>query len=542
MPVVELSLQKLQKLVGEKVTKHQLLTSLPFLGLDIESVSENTVRVEYSPNRPDYSTDFGISLGLQGILGIKKGLFKLNIKNSNYRISVNQSVSKIRPFITGIIAKNGLIDDHVLTQLINMQEDLHFGLGRNRKKSSIGIHDLDAIKFPLTYTTSKRNLKFIPLYSNREQSIDQIIKKTDVGKKYGNLLGNSNLVPVLLDSFGRIISLPPIINSAMTTVTTKTKNLLVEVTGLNKKDVEDVLSVIATTLQAAKFELFYIEIVGGKNSKPNLEERKMELDPNLLIQTIGLNLSTRKTLTCIKKSRLDAKAVNKKIQCIIPRYRFDIFGPMDLVEEVVLGYGIENLSPVISPSYTIGQKNSRIEKLNSISTTMIGLGLIESLHSSLTSSKILYDLPKRSSSGKISVLNSKSQEYTVLRDLILPDLIYSLSKNIHEQYPQKLFEIGTVFLRNNPITEKFHLSAVISHKDANYSEIKSILKSLCKKELCASLETKPTSHPLFEEGHSAQVIINDKPSGFIGEINHHIIDDLKIRMPVAGFEIELIFD
>ena len=76
MPVVELSLSRLQNLVGKKANKKQILDSLPFLGLDIESLDGNIVRVEYSPNRPDYSTDFGIALGLQGILGISKGILK----------------------------------------------------------------------------------------------------------------------------------------------------------------------------------------------------------------------------------------------------------------------------------------------------------------------------------------------------------------------------------------------------------------------------------------------------------------------------------
>ena len=62
MPVVELNLSRLQKLVGKNTNKKQILDNLPFLGLDIESLGRNTVRVEYSPNRPDYSTDFGIAL------------------------------------------------------------------------------------------------------------------------------------------------------------------------------------------------------------------------------------------------------------------------------------------------------------------------------------------------------------------------------------------------------------------------------------------------------------------------------------------------
>ena len=87
MPVVALNISRLQKLVGKNTNKKQILDILPFLGLDIESLDSNIVRVEYSPNRPDYSADSGIALGLQGILGISKGILKLDIKKQgNYEI------------------------------------------------------------------------------------------------------------------------------------------------------------------------------------------------------------------------------------------------------------------------------------------------------------------------------------------------------------------------------------------------------------------------------------------------------------------------
>jgi phenylalanyl-tRNA synthetase beta chain len=184
MPVVELSYARLQKLVG-KVTKKQISDSLPFLGLDIESEDKDLVRIEYSPNRPDYSTDFGIALGLQGLLGIKTGAVKLKIKKSaKYSLSAKSGIEKIRPFVTGIVAKNGKIDDKTIKQLMTMQEDLHFGIGRKRKKSSIGIHDLDKIAFPLVYTTANRNHQFIPLNSEKEISISEILANTEVGKNY----------------------------------------------------------------------------------------------------------------------------------------------------------------------------------------------------------------------------------------------------------------------------------------------------------------------------------------------------------------------
>ncbi len=539
MPVIELSYSGLQKLVG-KVTKKQISDSLPFLGLDIESENKDLVRIEYSPNRPDYSTDFGIALGLQGLLGVKTGTVKLDVKKSNrYSISVNSKVSKIRPFVTGIIAKNGKIDDKTIKQLMTMQENLHFGVGRKRKKSSIGIHDLDKISFPLVYTTANRNHKFIPLNSTKEITISEILTDTDVGKNYGSLLGQSSQVPVILDENQNTVSFPPIINAAVTTVTAKTKNLFVEVTGINKEDAEDMLSVVAVILQTAGFTLESVKISGGKNTSPKLEQKKITVDSSLINQTLGLNLNASKIISSLKKSRLDAYSKGTNIICLIPAYRFDIFGPMDLVEEVALGYGIQNLEPVLPPSQTIGKTNPISLQLKSLDKIMIGLGYLEALNSSLTSKLVLCELTNRDTKKILSVLDSKSQEHAILRDSILPGLLENLSRNIHESYPQKMFETGTVFATASPISEKINFSGISAHKDTNFTEIKSILQSALKIGFGVNIETKTTAYPIFEEGHCASVIFNGKYIGMIGKINSKIIENYKIRVPVVGFEISL---
>lgn len=539
MPVVELSYSRLQKLVG-KVTKKQISDVLPFLGLDIESEEKDLVRIEYSPNRPDYSTDFGIALGLQGLLGTNTGAIKLAIKKSNkYSISVKSSVSKVRPFVTGIVAKNGKIDDKTIKQLMTMQEDLHFGIGRKRKKSSIGIHDLDKISFPLVYTTTSENHKFIPLNSEKELSISEILQTTDVGKNYGFVLKNFKQMPIIFDKNKQTVSFPPIINADVTSVTNKTKNLFVEVTGINKEDAEDMLSIVATILQSAGFVLEVVNITGAKNFSPKLQQRKMTITASMINQILGLDLNTSKIISSLKKSRLDAVVKGKDIVCTIPPYRFDIFGPMDLVEEVALGYGIQNLEPILSPSQTIGQVNSVSFQLKNLNQIMVGLGYNEALNSNLTSKRVLYDMNNREPKEIISVRDSKSQEHTILRDSILPGLIENLSRNIHETYPQKLFETGSVFSLENPISETVSFAGISAHRESNFTEIKSVLYSALKTGFKITVETKTITHPSFANGRCASVIMNGKPIGVIGEINSKIIENYKIRVPVAGFEISL---
>jgi len=547
MPVVELDLNRIQKLVGKKSNRKKILDVLPFLGLDIESQEGDSVRVEFSPNRPDYSTDFGIALGLQGLLGIKTGILKTNVKKKgNYQIKVDSSTSKIRPFVTGIIAKNGSIDDDSIKQLMNMQEDLHFGIGRKRKKSSIGLHDLDKISFPLKYTTTDRKHKFIPLNSDTESTISEILQNTDVGQNYGNILGQSSKIPIIRDTDGNTISFPPIINSALTTVTSETKNILVEVTGIDKQSAEDMLAVVTAVLENAGFEIYQLKISGSKNSTPTLASRSITIDSDLTNRILGLNLSPSSIISCLKKCRLDAKLKNKRIECSIPRYRFDIFGPMDLVEEVALGFGIDNLDPTLPVSQNVGSKHSITEKLDNSSLVMVGLGFIEALNSSLTSKQILYEMTNKNSSDIISVTGSKSQDHTILRDSIIPGLLENLSSNVHETYPQKLFESGIIFSRDSPIKESINLSCVNASKNANFSDMKAVLQSFLRTGFNLECETKTTSdNTLFTNGRVANIVINNQNFGQIGEINSNILENFRIRTNVTAFEITLsglIFD
>ena len=539
MPVVTLYFNRIKKILGKSVPKGKIIDTLPFIGLDIEDETADHINVEYSPNRPDYSTDYGIITGLQGLLGIKLGMPVLKIKNGKYSIKADPSVSKIRPYVTAIEARNGKLDDETIRQIITMQEDLHNGLGRRRKKASIGIHDLEKIKFPLYYKTVTREHSFIPLESDVSMTVKDILEKTETGKKYKHILEGNAKVPVIVDSDGKTISFPPIVNAKLTEMNTKTRNLLVEVTATDKNTAEGVLAVVANTLQIAGFELYSVKITGAGNSTPVLKSRDLVLEPELVNKTLGIEISNQLIVKSLKKSRLDAKLRGKKIVCTIPKYRTDIFGVMDLVEEVALGYGIQNLVPTIPESVSAGERNHTTKTLETVRSLMIGLGYLEVMNFELTSKEILYDKTGREPSEIISVADSKSQEHIILRDMLLPGMMEVLSRNIHESYPQKIFEVGTVFEKDSPIKEGIHLSCLSAHKDVNFTEVKSVLQSLLKTGFNLSCNTVPQKESMFVDGRTGSIVIHGKKLGSLGEIDAKVIDNFKLRTPVAGFEIKL---
>jgi phenylalanyl-tRNA synthetase beta chain len=541
MPVVNISLVRLKRLVpGVKTDK--ALDMLPFIGLDIEGIDGDRVRVEYNPNRPDFSSDYGIARALAGLLGKKTGMPRFRrVGRSGVSIGVDKRVKKIRPFVVALVATNGRMDDETIKQIIAMQEDLHNGPGRRRKKASIGIHNLDAVKAPLRYTIVKESHSFAPLGSSEKMTVRDILEKTPTGHEYGHLLAKG-AYPAIIDSNGTTLSFPPIINGEATKVDTKCRNLLVEVTATDRKTADDVLAIVTVTLADAGFEIRSVSIVdGARRNTPEIKPAKMSLDADYVNEILGLELSPAQMAACLKKCRLDAKVVKSRITCTIPRYRTDIFHPIDLAEEVAVGYGFYNIQPTFPASLSAGQRSEMSAQFDAAKDTMTSLGMIEAFNFSLSSRQMQHELAGRTPGKVISVDGSKSAEHDILRDSVIPSLLQTLARNVHEEYPQRLFEIGKAFRKDAKIEESWHIAAVVAHGQADYTEIKSILATLLKAGFGSGFSTKATANSLFIKGRCAEIRTepDGRAVGIIGEITPLAIDNFKLRVPVAAFEVDL---
>jgi len=543
MPVVEFPLEDIRRLFPDYDLEYTI-DMLPFLGLDIEYRDDKCIRLEYSPNRPDFSTYYGISRALNGLLGKEVGIpkFKL-IENRKNLINVDSSVSNIRPYIASIVARGHKLNDKTIKQIVSMQEDLHNGIGRKRSKASIGLHNLDTIEFPLDYTTRPGNLSFTPLDHFSSLTLTEVLEKTESGIKFRELLLGS-IYPVLIDSRGNLLSFPPVINAEYTRIKAGVKNLLVEVTGVDKTTVDKVLANIAATLADIGFSLETVSINQDSNTTTSfnsMENTRLDnIKTDYINKKLGLSLSNEDVILCLRKSRLDAKVTDaSNINCMIPSYRIDIFNPMDIVEEVAIGYGIYNMEPTL-PEFTLyGNKSRQNHYFDKIRQALVGMGLIENINFILTNKDIHLRRMKIEKSDFFTVNNSKSEEHDILRRSLLPSLLFSLSKNIHEEYPQKLFEIGQVFLPEQENSEKWNLCCATAFNGVTFTEIKGILQTLMEICLGTTFETKAVEHSSFIRGRSADIFYKGKTVGQIGEVSPLLIDSFKIKMPVAAFDLDL---
>ncbi|PXF25589.1 MAG: phenylalanine--tRNA ligase subunit beta, partial [Thaumarchaeota archaeon] len=102
------------------------------------------------------------------------------------------------------------------------------------------------------------------------------------------------------------------------------------------------------------------------------------------------------------------------------------------------------------------------------------------------------------------------------------------------------------FSKGSPIKETTNLACVSASEETNFSEMKSILQSLLRIGFSIKCETKTLlKHALFSQGRVAEIAVNKKTVGYIGELDSKVLENFKIRTRVVGFEIKLnglIFD
>jgi phenylalanyl-tRNA synthetase beta chain len=251
---------------------------------------------------------------------------------------------------------------------------------------------------------------------------------------------------------------------------------------------------------------------------------------------LGLELTRREILKSLAKSRLGVKG--KKAE--FPRYRVDLLHPVDVAEEVALGYGVDRIGPVYPPSNRPGAFNHFEDFLDSVATVMAGAGMIELMTFELTDEKSLYTKFDRSSSAKISVQNPRSIDHSVLRDALLPTLMAALSGNVKSDYPQRVFEIGRVFERTKEgVSESWHLGCLVSHTHSSYTEAKMYLEAACRTISGYEATTPEGQHWAFASGRCAKVTLNGADLGHVGEVKPESIEAFGLGVPVSGFEVNL---
>ena len=370
-------------------------------------------------------------------------------------------------------------------------------------------------------------MKFVPLGFTEEMYLDEILSKHPKGEEYGYLLKNQKEYPIFIDSVGNVLSMPPIINSNYTgRVDCNTKNVFIEVSGHKLNHISVALNIMVTALKERGGEIYSVDVKYGKENitTPNLSPKKAEVNIEKCRKILGIDITGEEMIKLLRQARFNAKNNGKVIKVEYMPYRNDIMDERDIIEEVAISFGYNDIEPEEPKIYTRG-KELEIEHLsNKFREICIGLGLQEILTFTLTSKENILN-KMRVSGNIVEIANPISSNWNVFRNSLIPGGLSFLSDNKHVEYPQKIFEIGDVL-------------EIDERKETGYENISSILNSIMK-NLGIKYSLEEENDKRFIDGRCSSIVVNNEKIGTMGEVHPEVLENFEIEKPVAGLEMNI---
>ena len=558
MALVTFNRNFLEKLIGKKLSDSDYTDRLVMLGVPLERITEEEVDFEVFPNRSDLLSVEGFARAAQGFLGIKTGLPQFEVKKSNFSVSVDKRLIGLRGCAAFAVAKDLKFTDESIAAFMQLQDKLATTIGRKRKKVGLGTYDLDELRFPINYTVAPKSTKFVPLGFTEQISLEEIKNKHPKGKDFGEMLENWIEYPVYIDAKKRIMGIVPLTGAEFAKITSKTRNIFIEVTGTEWKAVMEILNIVTTALADRGARIFEVKTFYPTKKvihAPDLRARRMKLDLNYTNELLDLDLKPKEAKEILEKMRFGMLGND----VLIPAYRTDIMHPIDLVEDIAIGHGYEKFEPHVPKIATIANPLEKEEYSNRIREITLGLGFQEVVTFILSNELNEFEKIKKERVEHVEILNPKTVDYTMARLSLIPSLLNVFAQNQSNEFPQKIFELGqTVKVDKNAETGAINvlkLCAGISDSKIGFTEMKSNLETFFRNfgkqhGSLASVRVKEQSSftnfelneiddETFIGGRAAQILVGGKIIGVIGEIHPEVLNNFKIDYPVVLFELNI---
>ncbi|KAL3419357.1 phenylalanyl-tRNA beta subunit [Phlyctema vagabunda] len=605
MPTISVDKAELYKALGQEYTTEEFEELCFEFGIELDEDTTDQERpvvngkqepaqlkIEIPANRYDMLCFEGIALMLN--------IFRGKLPLPNYRlvkpksgklesITVTKETLQVRPYVSAAILRNVTFTEDSYASFIALQDKLHQNLARQRTLVAIGTHDLDTIKGPFTYDAlSPKEISFVPLNQSKNLNGEELMAFYENDKhlgRYLNIIRDKPVYPVIFDSEKTVCSLPPIINGNHSKISPKTKNIFIEMTGTDRTKLEIVNNIMVSMFSqycADEFTIEPVEIISEHNGEsritPDISPRNAEAEVDYINACTGLGESPERICELLTKMCYSAKpsSTDKNIiEVAIPPTRADVLHQCDIMEDVAIAFGFNNL-PRSSPnkSATIA-KPLLTNKLGDIVRQESAMaGWTEVMPLILCSHDENFAWLNRKDDGKTAVklANPKTAEYQIVRTSLLPGLLKTIRENKKHSVPIKVFEVSDVAFKDESLERKSrnerHFAAAWYGKTSGFEVVHGLLdrillmlktafvtheEGLEGKKLQYEVTEDPSKpdgywieevdEPTFFAGHAAAIYLrlNGKAVriGEFGILHPTVLDKFELRYPVSTLEINL---
>ena len=447
-------------------------TKLKLSKQQLDELSDKVVyKIDVPANRYDLLCVEGLSRALRIFLGDQDAPTYQIVGEPAATMTVKKSnTDTIRPFVVSAILKDVTFTQERYNSFIELQDQLHRNLCRQRTLVAIGTHDLDSIEGPFTYDArSPTDIEFVPLTpSDRSFNAKALMEfyETDAAAKhlkpYVPIIKNSPLYPVIVDAQNRVLSLPPIINGDHSKITLNTKNVFIECTATDLTKANIVLDTVVTMFSeycAAPFSVLPVKVEYHDDSgavvdsyvTPTLSTRRERAGVEFCNSLIGVSLTAQEMQSLCNKVQLGPATLldnDTILEVTVPPTRSDILHPVDIAEDIGIAFGYNNIIKRVPATNTVGGEFP-LNQLGDLLRDEIGrAGYIEVLTHGLCSIHDNYEALQCRvlENHAVSLSNPANIEYQVIRTTLLPGLLKTLQHNKAASFTSgfKLFEISDV--------------------------------------------------------------------------------------------------
>ncbi|CAG9773084.1 unnamed protein product [Ceutorhynchus assimilis] len=431
-----------------------------------QGASEDVIyRIDIPANRYDLLCLEGLVLGLKIFQGkIKPPTFKVTKPpNGNCeQILVQRDTIKIRQFVVGAILRNLSFTKDSYASFIDLQDKLHQNICRKRSLVAIGTHDYDKIKGPFIYDAkAPQDIKFVPLNQDKEYNAEELMNLYATHaqlKQYLPIIKDSPVYPVITDSNGVVLSLPPIINGDHSKITLNTKNVFIECTATDLTKAKVVLDTIVCMFSqycSEQYSSEYVEVIypnGKSQLTPELAYRDEVVPAGKANKLIGISESAKSIADLLSKMCLKSEVLpnGKDIKVTVPPTRHDVIHACDIYEDVAIAFGYNKIKRTMPKTNSIGSQLPINKLSDSLRHPIAEAGFTEVLTFVLCSRDDISTKLGIESIEKVPAVhisNPKTLEFQVCRTTLLPGILKSIAANKKMPLPLKIFEISDVVLK-----------------------------------------------------------------------------------------------
>lgn len=309
-----------------------------------------------------------------------------------------------------------------------------------------------------------------------------------------------------------------------------------------------------------------IEICGQKDKTEigaiddhivNLPKRdKVSVRTARAVKVIGVPLSDAQIADIFTRLGLEFTQKDSVFSVTPPSYRFDIEIEEDLIEEIARVYGFENipaLPPIAANAMRIAPENTR--SLFALRHQMAASDYQEVINFSFVEQE--WEADFAGNTTPIKLQNPIASQLSVMRSSMIGNLIANTRYNLNRKVSRvRLFEIGAVYLRNTveqdgPLSiagydQPKRVAAIaygpaseeqwgLAVRNVDYFDVKADLEALFAP---MTLTFSKTEHPALHPGRAANVMLDGKIVGFIGELHPRWQQKYDLPLAPVLFEVD----